>query len=86
MGAFRNDLGTYEIDYSEEVAETLKKLWETDKEKYENLEEYIYGKFDWLSGLQTDIPTLFNGFKSEKEAKKQSVVLSRAINKWLKEN
>lgn len=86
MAVFKNDVGSYEIDFSEEVAEKLKKLWKTNKEKYEDLEEYMYEKFDWLSGLNVDVLTLFEGFKSEEKAKKCDFALHKEIYKWFREN
>ena len=84
MAIFKSLSGSYEMDFSEAVVEKLESLWNTDKEKYEDLEEHIYSKFDWVAGLRTDAPSLFNGFENEEEAIKRNDMLHKEIHKWFK--
>lgn len=84
MAVFKNLSGGYEMDFSEAVVEKLENLWQTDKEKYEDLEEYIYSKFDWIAGLHTDAPSLFNSFENEEEAVRCDKALHKEIHKWFK--
>lgn len=86
MSVFKNNLGTYEIDFSEGVVERLEELWTTDKAKFEQLEEHLYDKFDWIAGLNISAPALYDGFKKIEIASKCDIELHREINKWYREN
>lgn len=85
MAVFENCYGGYGIDFSEKVVEKLEALWDTDKEKFEELTEHIYSKFDWVAGVYTDAPDLYNSFESKEDANKCSLALHKEIRKWFKE-
>lgn len=86
MAVFKNGYNGYEISFSDSVAEKLENLWDADKDKFEELTDYIYEQFDWVSGICTDAPTLFQSFATKKEAELHDVMLSKAIHKWFRDN
>ena len=85
MAVFKNLNGNYEIDFSVELAEQLEELWDNNRNKFEELREHIYEKFDWVYELCTNAPILFENFTDEEKAQKYGMALTRAINKWLRE-
>ena len=87
MSVFNNINGNgYGIDFSDLLSERLEHLWDTNRDKFDELTEYIYEKFDWVSGLCTDAPTLFNDFETREEAHKCDVALNRTVHKWFRDN
>ena len=86
MAVWKNGYDGYEISFSDNVSEKLENLWDANKDKFEELTDYIYEQFDWVSGLCTDAPTLFEGFETEKEAVVADAMLSKAIHQWFKDN
>lgn len=84
MAVFKNLQGKYAIDYSITVMERLDKLWKTSREQYEELEDYIYNRFDWVAGLGLNVPDLYEHFDNKEDAQKRNDALHRAINKWFR--
>ena len=84
MAVFKNISNGYEIDFSEVIAEQLEELWDNNRNKFEELREYIYERFDWVYELCTNAPILFEHFADEKTAQKCDIALSKEIHKWLK--
>ena len=76
----------YAINFSDAVAEKLECLWDNNRDGFDILVDYIYEHFDWVAGIHTDAPALFNDFATKKEAELCDVALSKAIHQWYREN